>query len=104
MATTKMRVKLYSFDHKVIEDAVKKLIQVIVKSGGTVKGPIPLKTKKKVVTLLRSTFVHKKHMDKLECRVHKRLVDIENVNSEVVNALSTLVLPNGVDINIKTLG
>jgi small subunit ribosomal protein S10 len=98
-----MRVKLYSFDHKVIEDAVKKLIQVVVKSGGTVKGPIPLKTKKKVVTLLRSTFVHKKHMDKLESRVHKRLLDIENVNGEVVNALSTLVLPNGVDINIQTI-
>lgn len=103
MSTTKMRVKLYSFDHQIIEDAVKTLIQVIVKSGGTVRGPIPLKTKKKVFTLLRSTFVFKKHMDKIECRIHKRLIDIDNVNSEVVNSLSTLVLPNGVDINIKTL-
>jgi len=98
-----MRVKIYSYDHKVIEDAVKKLIQVIVKSGGTVVGPIPLKTKKKVVTVLRSTFVYKKHMDKLECRIHKRLIDIHNVNSEVVNSLSTLSLPSGVDISIETI-
>lgn len=98
-----MRVKIYSFDHKILEEAVKKLIQVIVKSGGTVKGPIPLKTKKKVVSLLRSTFVFKKAKDKLECRIHKRLIDIDNVNSEVINNLSTLSLPAGVDLNIETV-
>lgn len=103
MSATKMRVKIYSFDHKILEEAVKKLIQVIMKSGGTVKGPIPLKTKKKVVTLLRSTFVHKKAKDKLECRIHKRLIDIDNVNAEVINNLSTLTLPAGVDLNIETL-
>lgn len=98
-----MRVKIYSFDHKVIEDAVQKLIQVIVKSGGTVVGPIPLPTKKKVVSLLRSTFVYKKHLDKLECRVHKRLIYVHQVNSAVINSLSTLTLPSGVDINIETI-
>lgn len=103
MSATKMRVKIYSFDHKILEDAVKKLIQVILKSGGTVKGPIPLKTKKKMVTLLRSTFVHKKAKDKLECRIHKRLIDINDVNSEVINNLSTLTLPAGVDLNIETI-
>jgi small subunit ribosomal protein S10 len=98
-----MRVKIYSFDHKILEDAIKKLIQVIVKSGGKVVGPVPLKTHKKVVTILRSTFVFKKAKDKLECRVHKRLIDIHDVNSEVVNSLSTLTLPAGVDISIETL-
>ena len=103
MSATKMRVKIYSFDHKILEDAVKKLIQVILKSGGSVKGPIPLKTKKKMVTILRSTFVHKKAKDKLECRIHKRLIDINDVNSEVINSLSTLTLPAGVDLNIETI-
>jgi small subunit ribosomal protein S10 len=98
-----MRVKIYSFDHKILEDAIKKLIQVIVKSGGKVVGPVPLKTHKKIVTVLRSTFVFKKAKDKLECRVHKRLIDIHDVNSEVVNSLSTLTLPAGVDISIETL-
>jgi small subunit ribosomal protein S10 len=98
-----MRVKIYSFDQRVLEDAVKKLSQVIVRSGSKVVGPIPLKTKKKVFTLLRSTFVYKKAKDKIECRIHKRLIDIHNVNSEVVNNLSTLSLPAGVDISIETL-
>lgn len=103
MSTTKMRVRVYSFDNKVLEDAVKKLIQVVVKAGGKVVGPVPLKTKKKIVTILKSTFVYSKHREKLESRVHKRLVDIHEVNSEVVNALSTLSLPAGVDINIETI-
>jgi len=103
MSATKMRVRMYSFDHTILEDAVQKLVQVVVKNGGKVIGPIPLKTKKKVVTLLRSTFVHSKHRDKIESRIHKRLIDIEEVNGEIVNALSTLALPAGVDINIETI-
>jgi small subunit ribosomal protein S10 len=103
MSATKMRVKIYSFDHNVLEQAVKKLVQVVIKSGGKVKGPIPLKTKKKIFTLLRSTFVYKKSRDKLECRVHKRLIDIDDVNSEIINNLSTLSLPAGVDLSIETV-
>jgi small subunit ribosomal protein S10 len=103
MSNTKMRVKIYSFDHRVLEDAVKKLIQVVVKSGGKVTGPIPLKTQKKIVVLPRSTFVYSKAMDKLEQRIHKRLIDISNVNTDIVNSLSTLSLPAGVDISIETV-
>ena len=103
MSNTKMRVKIYSFDHKVLEEAVKKLIQVVVKAGGKVNGPVPLKTKKKVVSIGRSTFIYSKAIDKIECRTHKRLMDITDVNSEVVNSLSTLSLPAGVDINIQTI-
>ncbi len=103
MSSTKMRVKMYSFDNKILEDAVKKLVQVVVKSGGTIKGPVPLKTKKKVFTLLKSTFVYKKAREKIESRVHKRLIDIYDVNSEIVNNLSTLSLPAGVDLSIETV-
>jgi small subunit ribosomal protein S10 len=101
--STKMRVRVLSFDHKILEEAVKKLIQVVMQAGGKVKGPIPLKTKKKVFTLLRSTFVYSKHRYKIESRQHKRLLEIENVNNDVVNSLSTLSLPAGVDISIETL-
>ena len=103
MSGTKMRVRVYSFDHKVLEEAVKKLVQVIVKSGAKVIGPVPLKTRKKIVTINRATFVFKKSKDKLESRIHKRLIDINNVSSEVVNNLSTLSLPAGVDLNIETI-
>lgn len=103
MTNTKMRVKIASFDHKVLEEAVKKLVQVVLKSGGTVVGPIPLKTKKRIFVLRRSPFIYSKHSDKIESREHKRLVDIYNVNSDVVNSLSTLSLPAGVDIMIETL-
>jgi len=98
-----MRVKMTSFDHKVLEEAVKKLVQVVLKSGGTVVGPIPLKTKHRVFVLRRSPFVYSKHGDKIESREHKRLIDIYQVNAEVVNNLSTLSLPAGVDILIETL-
>jgi len=98
-----MRVKIFSFDHKVLEEAVKKLIQVVVKAGGQVAGPVPLKTKKKVFAIARSTFVYAKAIDKIESRTHKRLIDINAVNSDVVNSLSTLSLPAGVDLSIETL-
>jgi small subunit ribosomal protein S10 len=87
----------------VLEQAVKKLIQVVVKSNGRVVGPIPLKTKKRRFALRRATFVYSKHADIIESREHTRLIDIYDVNSEVVNNLSTLSLPAGVDILIETV-
>ena len=103
MSETKIRVKIKSFDHRVLEKAVKKLVQVVLKSRGKLVGPVPLKTKKKRVTLRRATFVYSKHGDTLEARTHKRLIDIYDVNAEVVNNLSTLTLPAGVDILIETI-
>jgi small subunit ribosomal protein S10 len=103
MSATKIRVKATSFDHKVLETAVKKLIQVVVRSGGKIVGPVPLKTKKRRVVLRRATFVYSKHADKIESREHKRLIDIYDVNPQVVNNLSTLTLSAGVDILIETI-
>jgi small subunit ribosomal protein S10 len=101
--TTKMRVRVRSFDHKILEEALKRLVQVVVKAGGKVTGPIPLKTKVKKFTLLKSTFVFSKHRYTIEARTHKRLVDITEINNDVVNALATLSLPAGVDISIETI-
>ena len=103
MSATKIRVKIASFDHTILEVAVKKLIQVVIKAGGKVTGPIPLKTKKKLFSLRRSTFVYSKHADKIESREHRRLVDITSMNNQVISSLSSLSLPAGVDIVIQTL-
>jgi small subunit ribosomal protein S10 len=103
MSATKIRVKIASFDHTILETAVKKLIQVVIKAGGKVIGPIPLKTKKKLFSLRRSTFVYSKHADKIESREHRRLVDITSMNNSVISSLSSLSLPAGVDIVIQTL-
>jgi small subunit ribosomal protein S10 len=103
MSSTKMRVRIFSFDHKCLEEAIKKLVQIVTKSGAKVVGPVPLKTKKRIFTLRRSTFVFAKHADKIMSKEHKRLIDIYNVNAEVVNALSTLSLPASVDITIETV-
>jgi len=103
MSTTKMRVKIFSFEHKILEEAVKKIVQVVIKAGGKVTGPIPLRTVKKRVTIRRSTFVFAKHADTLECRTHKRLLDINNVTSEIVSSLSNMNLPAGIDISIETI-
>jgi small subunit ribosomal protein S10 len=103
MSSTKMRVRIFSFDHKCLEEAIKKLVQIVTKSGAKVVGPVPLKTKKRIFTLRRATFVFAKHADKIMSKEHKRLIDIYNVNAEVVNALSTLSLPASVDITIETV-
>jgi small subunit ribosomal protein S10 len=103
MSETKIRVKIKSFDHRVLEKAIKKLVQVVLKSRGRLVGPVPLKTKKRNFTLRRSTFVYSKHADTIELREHKRLIDIYDVNAEVVNNLSILSLPAGVDILIETI-
>ncbi len=103
MSETKIRVKIKSFDHRVLEQAVKKLIQSVIKSQGRVVGPVPLKTKRRKFTIRRATFVYSKHADTFESREHKRLIDIYDVNADVVNNLSTLSLPAGVDIVIETV-
>jgi len=99
----KIRIRLHSFDYNVLDKAVKDVVQLVLRSGGKVVGPVPLKTKKKIVVLLSSTFKHKDARFKVESRVHKRLMDITDFNSQVVNSLSTMSLPAGVDVDIQML-
>lgn len=102
-AVPKIRIRLHSFDYNVLDSAVKDVVHLVLKAGGKVVGPVPLKTKKKVVVLLNSTFKHKDARFKVESRVHKRLLDILDFNSQVVNSLSTMSLPAGVDVDIQML-
>ena len=101
MATTKLRIKLASYDTGLIENVVSKILDTATKSGCKVSGPIPLPTKREVVTILRSTHVNKDSREQFEKRTHKRLIDITNPSKETIDALTHLEIPSGVDIQIK---
>ena len=101
MASTKIRIKLKSFDHNLIDVAANKIVDAAQKSGAQVSGPIPLPTQKEVVTIIRSPFIYKDSREQFEIRTHKRLIDIYSPSSKVVDSLTRLDLPAGVDIKIK---
>lgn len=97
----KIRIKLRSFDHRVIDQAVQTIIVAAETTGAVVRGPIPLPTHIGKYTVNRSTFVHKDARDQFEIRTHKRLIEITDSNSKTIDALTNLSLPSGVDIEIK---
>ena len=97
----RIRIKIRAYDHKIIDQSTKTIIETVERSGAEIRGPIPLPTEKKKFTVLRSTFVHKDARDQYEMRTHKRLLDIINPTSKTVDSLMNLNLPAGVDIEIK---
>ncbi|MEK7202880.1 MAG: 30S ribosomal protein S10 [Patescibacteria group bacterium] len=96
-----MRVKIKAFDHKIIDQSAKIIIDTAQRSGAQTYGPIPLPTEKKKYTVNKSTFVHKDARDQYEMRIHKRLLDIIEPTAKTVESLSNLTLPAGVDLEIK---
>jgi len=101
MATQKIRVKLRSFDHNLVDTAAQKIVETAKRVGAQVSGPVPLPTQKEVVTIIRATFKFKDSREQFETRTHKRLIDIYSPSQKVVDSLLKLDLPAGVDINIK---
>lgn len=97
----RIRIRLRSFDHKIIDQAAKTIIESLLRVGATICGPIPLPTEKRVYTVNRSTFVHKDSRDQYEMRIHKRLIDIFDPSESTIEILTNLSLPAGVDIEIK---
>lgn len=97
----KLRIKLRAYDHKVIDNSARQIVETALRYGSEVLGPVPLPTETHKYTVNRSTFVHKDAREQFEMRVHKRLIDILNPNSRVIDALMSLTLPAGVDIEIK---
>lgn len=97
----KIRIRLRSFDHKVIDSSAKQIIEVVMRHGAEVSGPVPLPTEIHKYTVNRSSFVHKDAREQFEMRIHKRLIDILNPNPKIIDALTSLTLPSGVDIEIK---
>ena len=98
---SRIRIKIRAYDNKIIDQATKNIIDTAERSGAQVVGPIPLPTEKTKFTVNRSTFVHKDAREQYEMRVHKRLIDIVNSNAKTVDALMSLQVPAGVDIEIK---
>lgn len=98
---SRIRIKIRAYDHKIIDQSTKTIIETVDRTGAEVIGPIPLPTEKKKFTVLRSTFVHKDARDQYEMRVHKRLLDIINPTPQTIDALQSLNLPAGVDLEIK---
>ncbi|MEK7617640.1 MAG: 30S ribosomal protein S10 [Patescibacteria group bacterium] len=97
----KIRIKIKAYDHKLIDQSCKQIVETAKRSGATINGPIPLPTDRKIYTVNRSTFVHKDSREQFEMRVHKRLIDILGATSKTIDSLTNLNLPAGVDVEIK---
>ena len=97
----KLRIKLKAYDHKVIDNSARQIIEVALRYGAEISGPVPLPTEIHKYTVNRSSFIHKDSREQFEMRVHKRLIDVINPNQRVIDALMSLNLPAGVDIEIK---
>mgnify|MGYP003791969559 CR=1 FL=1 len=97
----RIRIKIKAYDHKIIDSSAKKIIETCQRFGAKVSGPIPLPTEKKKYTVNRSTFVHKDSREQFEMRTHKRLLDIIDPDPKTVDALMSLNLPAGVNVEIK---
>ncbi len=98
---SKIRIKIKAYDHKLIDQSAKQIVDTAKRSGANITGPIPLPTEKTKYTVLRSTFVHKDSREQFEMRIHKRLIDITEPTPKTVDALTNLNLPAGVDVEIK---
>jgi small subunit ribosomal protein S10 len=99
----KIRIKIRSFDHMIIDQVSRLIIQTAEDTGAIVAGPIPLPTKIEKFTVLKSTFVHKNSREQYEIRTHHRLIDIKEIAPQTIDALTNLSLPSGVNIEIKML-
>ena len=101
MAIQKIRIKLKSYDHTLIDQSAERIVEVAKRTGARVSGPIPLPTEKEIVTILRATHKYKDSREQFERRTHKRLIDVIKPSPKTVEALMSLELPAGVEIEIK---
>ena len=97
----KIRIKLKANDHQLIDQSAKKIVETAERTGAKVAGPIPLPTKKEVITILRAVHKYKDSREQFEMRTHKRLIDILEPTPKTIDTLLKLSLPTGVDIEIK---
>lgn len=102
-AGSKLRIRVRAYDHKILDASIKQIIDTALRYDATVLGPIPLPTEIRKYTVNRSAFVYKNAREQFEMRTHKRLIDILNPNPKVIEALSNLSLPSGVNIDVKMI-
>ncbi|MCX8075080.1 MAG: 30S ribosomal protein S10 [Clostridia bacterium] len=99
--TKKMRIRLKAYDHVLLEQTALKIVEVAKKTGSQVSGPIPLPTEKEIITILRSPHKHKDSREQFEMRTHKRVIDVLTPNQATVDALMSIDMPAGVEIEVK---
>ena len=101
MSKDRVRIRLKAYDHRIIDNAAKKIVEPVKRSGGEISGPVPLPTEIEKFTILRAVHKYKDSREQFEMRTHKRLIDVKNPSKETIDALAHLDLPSGVDIQIK---
>lgn len=101
MAREKIRIRVQSYDHELVDAAVRKIVDTAMASRAKVSGPIPLPTERRLYAVLRSPHVDKRSMEHFERKVHRRLIDIKEPTAATINALMEVELPTGIDIEIK---
>ena len=101
MANQKIRIKLKSYEHKLIDQSAERIVETAKRTGARVSGPIPLPTEREIVTILRAVHKYKDSREQFERRTHKRLIDINNPNPKPVDAMMQLDLPAGVELEMK---
>ncbi|MCO6452821.1 MAG: 30S ribosomal protein S10 [Caldilineales bacterium] len=101
MAKQRIRIKLKAYDHRVLDNSVREIVEAAERTGAQVVGPVPLPTKLERFTVMRSTFIDKDSREQFEIRTHKRLIDVVPSGSKTIDNLMRLNLPAGVDIEIK---
>ena len=97
----KIRIRLKAYDHEIIDQSTKKIVETVVRTQAKVRGPVPLPTEIRRFTVIRSPHVDKDSREHFEMRIHKRLIDIVNPNNKTIDSLQRIELPAGVDIEIK---
>ena len=100
-ASEKLRIRLKSYDHALVDQAAKKVVETAKRFGTKVSGPIPLPTEKEIVTILRAVHKYKDSREQFESRTHKRLIDVIKPSQETIKAITTIDLPAGVEIEVK---
>jgi small subunit ribosomal protein S10 len=100
-AKPRIRIKIKAYDHKIIDQSARQIVETAQRSGASITGPVPLPTEVRKVTVNRATFKFKDARDQYEMRIHKRLIDILNPTPKTIDSLTNLDLPAGVDIEIK---
>jgi small subunit ribosomal protein S10 len=101
VSTQRIRIKLKSYDHNLIDKSAERIVRTVKQTGAVVSGPIPLPTKRSVYTVNRSPHVDKKSREQFETRIHKRIIDIFSSTQKTIDALMRLELPAGVDVEVK---
>ena len=98
----RIRIKLKAYDHRILDQSAKDIVDVARRTGARVAGPVPLPTRRSLYTVLRSPHIDKRSREQFEMRIHKRLIEISDATAEMVDALMKLEVPAGVEVEIKS--